>query len=452
MASFTHTFCSLAVVCSIAVASRGSEPLRVETELGAGPFLVGQAFELRIRLVASGHRPEINLPPISRASAWIVGIKQRPIVRSSIGSIVGEENAILIQIRLVAERPGMLQIPSIPIRIDDRRGRSRSMQVEIHPVPSAGRPSGFLGGVGPFSLEAEASPKVVRLGQEIDFRVKVSGPAAWGMLERPELVRYDRLPVGLRIRPGPIETSNEPPARTFIYRLRPSRAGDVTLPPISIASYDPSISKYMTQATPGVPVRVVAVSAFDPATIIIGESVHSTSRSIVAGWIAWGLSAAALAGAYVSLLRVRKRLRRQRQSGKAAARRYAARLARKLSGELLPWASLGIRRASVVPTDQMEGPDHAAARGVSALLVRYLEIGALRPPGALTPQEAFEGVRQLSQSEELAAKAGRLTADCDLVRYGSSPAKSLSREIREEARALFRALGKVKLTSWRDDG
>ena len=61
-------------------------------------------------------------------------------------------------------------------------------------------------------------------------------------------------------------------------------------------------------------------------------------------------------------------------------------------------------------------------------------------------------MRQLSQSQELGAKAGRLTADCDLVRYGSRPAKSLSRAIREEARALFRALGKVKTTSWRDDG
>ena len=152
---------------------------------------------------------------------------------------------------------------------------------------------------------------------------------------------------------------------TFFYRLRPSRAGDVVLPPISIASYDPSISRYLTQATPGVPVRVVAVSAFDPATIIVGERAHTTSRSLVVGWIAWSLSAAALAGVYLALVLVRRRLRQRRQSGKAAARRYAARLARKLSDELGPWASLGLRRASVAPTDLMEGPDHAAARDVS---------------------------------------------------------------------------------------
>ena len=95
--------------------------------------------------------------------------------------------------------------------------------------------------------------------------MKVSGPAAWGMTERPELARYDQLALRLRIRPGPILTSDEPPERTFIYHLRPSRAGEATLPPLSIASYDPAVSRYMTQVTPGVPVRVAAVSAFDPA-------------------------------------------------------------------------------------------------------------------------------------------------------------------------------------------
>jgi hypothetical protein len=84
---------------------------------------------------------------------------------------------------------------------------------------------------------------------------------------------------------------------------------------------------------------------------------------------------------------------------------------------------------------------------VCALLVRYLELGAERPPGALTPEEACQGVRDVSQSDNLAAKAGRLTAFCDQVLYGDVQSGSLTREILEEARALFEALGKVKTTS-----
>ena len=102
-----------------------------------------------------------------------------------------------------------------------------------------GRPAEFLGGVGRFELKAEATPRVVRVGQELDFRIKVTGPAAWGMTDRPELERFDRLPLGLRIEPKPDETTGEPPARTFVYRLRPTEAGEAVLPPVAIAAFDP---------------------------------------------------------------------------------------------------------------------------------------------------------------------------------------------------------------------
>jgi hypothetical protein len=436
---------TLAVVLSTIAASRASEPLRVQAEVAPGPYLVGQGIELQIRVVGRGQRPRIDLPAIAGASAWTFSTESKPITRSAIGSIVGEENLIVTRARVVARRPGSLLIPSIPVQLDERSGRSKSVQIKVLPSPEAGRPAGFLGGIGRFSLEAEVSPKVVRVGQEFDLRVKVSGPAAWGMTERPELTRYDQLPLRLRIRPGPVLTNDEPPERTFIYHLRPSRAGEVTLPPLSIASYDPAISRYLTQVTPGVPVRVAAVSAFDPAAIVLGDSTGDAGLSATRRWTAWALSAVALAAASASLVLVRNRLRRQKPTGAAAARRFAARLARRLrSPDSELWSSLGGSTASVAPLDGLEAPDHQAARGTCAMLVRYLELGADRPPGALTPDEARQGVRQVSQSDDLATKSARLAAFCDRVLYGDAQENSRTREIVEEARALFEALGKVK--------
>jgi hypothetical protein len=438
---------TFAITVTGGLAIQASEPLRVEADVAPGQYFVGQGIELRIRVAGRGQRPRIDLPAISDASAWTIDTERKPITRSAIGSIVGEENLFLTRVRVVARRPGLLIIPSIRAQLDERSGRSRSVQLKILPAPEVGRPAGFLGGIGRFSLEAEATPKVVRVGQEFEFRVKVSGPAAWGIADRPELTRYDRLALGLRVRPGPILTSDEPPERAFIYRLRPSRAGEAILPPLSIASYDPAVSRYVTQVTPGVPVRVVAVSDFDPAAIAGEESVLNTGLSAGRRWTAWALSVVALAAACVSLLVVRRRLRRRRPTGGAAARRYSARLARRLrSPDVETRASLPDSIAAVAPHDGLEGPDHLAARAVCAFLVRYLELGAERPPGALTPEEAREGVRQVSQSDGLGAKAGRLTAQCDQVLYGDAQRESHRREILGEARALFEALGKVKTT------
>ena len=143
------------------------------------------------------------------------------------------------------------KFPRFRCRLKDRSGRSQPRSVSIQTVPLLGRPAEFLGGVGRFELHAEASPQVIRVGQELDFRIKVTGPAAWGMTDRPDLGRYGRLGLGLRIEPKPDETTNEPPARSFVYRLRPIHAGEAVLPPVAIAAFDPALSRYVTQVTTG---------------------------------------------------------------------------------------------------------------------------------------------------------------------------------------------------------
>jgi len=311
----------------------------------------------------------------------------------------------------------------------------------------------FLGGVGRFALTAEAIPKVVRAGQELEYRIKVTGPAAWGMTDRPVLERFERLRIRPRIEPKPDETVNEPPSRTFVYRLRPTKADEAVLPPVAIASYDPVLSRYVTRVTASVPVRVVAVASFDPATIDDPESRRGPGLSTRVAWAVWGSSAVLLLAASVFLARVRRHLRRIRVQGPAAARRYAARLARSLESDKITAVkeSRAWRPATVVETEE---PFRDAARRVSEELIQYLQLGIGRPPGALTPDEAHEGVAQLTDSEDLGGQAGRLTARCDLAQYGHGHGHAVAspnaRQLLEDARGLFRALGRVRISRRRN--
>ena len=414
---------------------QGPDPLRVQVEVGPGPYYVGQGFELRVGVVASGRRPKIDPPRIDGALVWTIGTELKPISRTGIGSIVDAENLFVIRFRVVARRSGTLEVPSIQAQIRNRSGRSRPVRVPIQPVPPLDRPAEFLGGVGRFELRAEATPKVVRVGQELAFRIQVTGPAAWGMTDRPELARYDQLGLGMRIEPEPEETTGEPPARTFVYRLRPTRAGEAVLPPVAIAAFDPAIKRYVTHVTAGVPIRVVAVPAFDPATIDDGESVSGAGRTVWTVWTGWGLSAGLLLGGYALLVMVRRRLRRNRLHGPTTARRYAARLARALESfdrhsSPKPDTVLG----AIVVADSPPHPSQDAARRVSAELIHYLQLGMGRPAGALTPDEALQGVARITDCEDLGRQAARLTARCDLALYGDGDAEPGARELLVSAR------------------
>ena len=164
---------------------------------------------------------------------------------------------------------GFAWCPNEPARSKSPRSRCRSRagRVEVSRRAcrsrrcrsSAARPS-FWGASAGLSFMPRHQPQVMRVGQELDFRIKVTGPAAWGMTDRPDLARYARLGLGLRIEPRPDETTDEPPARSFVYRLRPTHAGEAVLPPVAIAAFDPSLSRYVTHVTAGVPIRVVAVA------------------------------------------------------------------------------------------------------------------------------------------------------------------------------------------------
>jgi hypothetical protein len=453
-------------------AAHGSEPLTVRSEVAPGPYFVGQGLELRVGVIAAGQRPKIDTPRITGARTSAIGTEVRSITTSNIGSVVVRESLFVTRFRVVPERAGTLEIPAVQAQIKGRSGRSQPQRVSIRTVPLPGRPSEFLGGIGQFELLAEASPKVVRIGQELDFRIKITGPAAWGMTNRPDLGRYGRLGLGLRIEPKPDESIDEPATRTFVYRLRPTLAGEAVLPPVAIAAFDPALLRYVTHVTAGVALRVVAVPSFDTSTINDESPPTGMSRRMLILLSIIPLAALAFA-AYLILRQVRHRLARPHSFGPDLASRFAMQTAqylRTLSVECQT-ESLDFLRCELLNFDGPEfsgnlfqpsewypssepivlragSPEivQSAARRIYERLSSYLLVGTSQSPGVLTPEEARQRVTNLTSSDELGVQAGELTAWCDSILYGDlcgEPVEEL-RGLLDDARRLFEALGRVK--------
>ena len=137
--------------------------------------------------------PRIDPPQIDGALAWTIGTSRSRSAATGIGSITTDQKLFVTRFRVVARRSGMLEIPSIKVQLRRRLGPKPADARGDRARAIGGRPAEFLGGVGRFALSAEAAPSVVRVGQEMEFRIKVTGPAAWGMTDRPDLARYDQL-------------------------------------------------------------------------------------------------------------------------------------------------------------------------------------------------------------------------------------------------------------------
>jgi hypothetical protein len=196
---------------------------------------------------------------------------------------------------------------------------------------------------------------------------------------------------------------------------------------VAIAAFDPAAQRYVTHVTPGVPIRVVAVPAFDHATIPdLGSTEDADAyRTAV---IAWGVtvgSVVLLVGSAAAIAWARRKARLAgRIGGPGASRRFATRIARGLTAVA------------------KKEPRELALR-VSSALIRYLQLGIGRPPGALTPDEAREGVARCTGSEELGEQAARIAARCDGMLYRDTPSPPEDQErLGEDARELFTRLGR----------
>jgi hypothetical protein len=90
--------------------------------------------------------------------------------------------------------------------------------------------------------------------------------------------------------------------------------------------------------------------------------------------------------------------------------------------------------------DARRAPEEVA-RAITDGLIEYLALATARPRGALTPDEARRGILQAAGSTELAARAERLVARGDRVRFAREDADTA--ELVGAAWLLFSDLGRV---------
>lgn len=407
-------------LCSSARGDSPARPLRVTAQVSSSPHYVGQAITLQVSATAHDERPTITLPKIVGAEVTATGIDLKPISSVGIGSLlVAENHRYLFRYRIVPRRAGPLTIPAIVARLGERTGRSDPKSLTIKPVPESGRPANFLGGVGAFQLTAEVQPPRVRVGQVVDFVLRVTGPAALGMTQAPTLDQRLRLTPGLRIESKPGELVTEPPSRTFLYRLRPTRAGALVLPPVAVTAFDPAHRMYQTKVSPSLTVQVVEVPRFDPAQLAYAPPPLDDTKWPKFVAIGGGILVLLLVGAGLVWVWYRFRRTPAQRRPSLSASRMAARLLKECD-----------RRA----------PAPEIGRRITQGLAEYLALVQDRPRGALTPAEAEEAVRVLGGSA-LGEQAQRLVASCDRAQYAvEGPA---TETLLGEATRLFDELSQV---------
>lgn len=214
----------------------------------------------------------------------------------------------------IAESAGTLKLPQARLRFafatrfgealfqdsvaEDRAEAyvlSSARTLEILPLPEIDRPAGFSGAVGRLSLRTEVSAREIDHGASLKLTLHIEGDGNLAGFAVPRLEFAE----GWRVF-GAIDHSS-PRLRSIEYDLAPMRAGEVRVPQIEFAYFDPSPpAQYRSLQSESIQVLVRASGGSTPTTKLPEKPAASATN-----WIPWliGVLIAAALTAAVTLRR-----------------------------------------------------------------------------------------------------------------------------------------------------
>ncbi|GMV41806.1 MAG: hypothetical protein AMXMBFR64_35220 [Myxococcales bacterium] len=320
--------------------------------------------------------------------------------------------------------------------------RSEPVEMEVLPLPAEGRPPGFgAANVGQLSIAADLGGHAAgAVGERLVLTVTVEGSGNLAGVKPPtppavEGARVDLLP-GADTAGIVRDATGIHGAVRFSYVVTPTRPGTLTLPPLTLHSFDPRAGRYVQSSTAPLTVEVAR------ATVEAGASSQeaSTLKPIVTGVslanraatngrpspLVWGLLAAALLGWAAVEARWQLQRRQASQAGALRTRRALTAARAQLRAAEAHMKQGNVREVfsatSAALLQFVEDRFGVAAQGLThdALRIRLLEAGV---PDAL----AAELVAELE--------------NCDFARF--APASTRGDEMRQALERAGRLLGDI---------
>lgn len=138
---------------------------------------------------------------------------------------------------------------------------SQDVTVEVLPLPEEGRPQGFGGAVGQFSIKLDTDKNSVPANTPINLTITVEGKGNFQAIDAfrlplpPDFELYESAASSRGSNPIGMRRSLES-RKTFQYVVIPRKAGSFQIPPISWSFFDPEKKEYRSIQTAPLEIQV----------------------------------------------------------------------------------------------------------------------------------------------------------------------------------------------------
>lgn len=249
----------------------------VESFNFTAPILESDAFDFEA--------PEVKIDPNRKYFRIPIGGSEL-IAEKGQGMLDGERYVTLtFRIALIPKRGGVFAIPEFIVACESGSGiRSRRdffddffsdsysgrwrgslkkyvvpsnrLSLRVNELPIEGRPEGFAGHVGEYSIDTSAEPLEVSVGDPITLKITLEGPDYLGRIDLPPLSAQKGMAEDFKIPEERADGKIEGKKKLFTQTLRAKHDRVTGIPPIELIYFDTKKEEYVVARSDAIPLTV----------------------------------------------------------------------------------------------------------------------------------------------------------------------------------------------------
>ena len=364
--------------------------------------------------------------------------------------------ATLKQVALFPTQSGQVKIDKMTVTgqvvVDDGwfgsaapfEASSDPITINVKPLPEAGKPQGFSGGVGDFKVTAALSGDSSVGGEPLTLTVNVTGTGNIGLVGEPQLAPLSGVKTLSPETRQNTRTSDGRVAgeRTFNYPLIPTADGKFVIPEVAMGFFNPRTGSYYTQTTPRF--EFVATGATGKTPLLETESGVKTlgtdiqhikpvcgqqsplaNRQSPLAFVGWFFYPAGMVVFGIGIVLGRHRRKLEQDRG-YARRTRSSRLVKK-----------GLSEAAKLLAQGNEREFHAA---LNRAVVRYVGDRFNIESTGMTGDQLQAELAARKVDPATVASLLDLIASCDAARFSSGMTRCTPQETLEKARTVLEKL------------
>jgi hypothetical protein len=316
---------------------------------------------------------------------------------------------------------------------------SNTLELNVLPLPEQGKPDGFYGLVGRYTIFASAKPTTdVYMGDPVTLTIKIGGGKYLKPVQWPALEQIPELAANFKIPSQKASPTIENGFKIFTQSIRPDNNKATVIPSIPLFFFDPDTGKYSVVKTDMIKLdlkpskRLTAADIEGKDFAPVNKEVEAIKKGLSANYegpdvlenMDFSPASALISPAYAAIWAIPFGLLIFSSVTKIATSTNPEKAAAKRRRQACGKAVAQLKKVTSIDARQQN-------ELVSSIMKQYIGDHFDKIAGTLTPDDCYYVIISSVQNAEIADKYRKTIAQCEAARYASIDINSDSVKIKD---------------------